>query len=144
MRAALRAVLIAVLILTCQGVAATDSHSLDDNPWRYMRLDVPLSWVSARWEAERVNHVLDILFALGDCSCEKARAILETDLRKSQSALEREINTIQDAESKGKVVNEWIVFAEQKPSRVLASEAQQRTQQYWLSRRTKSNANHPN
>lgn len=144
MRAALRAVLIALLLLTSQGVAATDSRSLDDNPWRYLSLDVPLSWISARWEAERVNHVLDILFALGECSCEKARAILETDLRKSQNALEREINTIQDAESKGKVVNEWIVFVEQKPSRVLAAEAQQRAQQYWSSRRTKSNANQAN
>jgi hypothetical protein len=143
MRVAHRAIVAAMLVAGCESAAAIDSGSgsLDDNPQRHIFTDVPLSWLPVRWEAGRVNHVLDILFSLGGCECEEARAILESDLRGYERDLQREIAAIQDAQSKGKVIDESVLFVEQqKPTTLIAAEAQERARQYWASRRAKSNA----
>jgi hypothetical protein len=141
MKNTLKLTILAIFSITSLNIAASETRSLDDNPWRYMNLELPLSWSIARWEAQRLNHVMEILLALEDCGCGKARAMLENDLRKYQGELKTEVTKLQEAESKGKIQMDITGLGKQ--DKLTATEALKRADQYWLSRGTRSQANQP-
>lgn len=78
---------------------------------------------------------------LDDGGCEKARAMLEHDLRKYQNTLKMEVNKIQEAEAKGKITTDITELGKQ--DKLSATVALKRAEQYWLARSTKSNASQP-
>jgi hypothetical protein len=96
----LAGILVLAVASICSG-GTSDPNSLNDNPMRFQSMNLPATWTGARWEAERVDHTLDILSSMVGCNCTKARAILEDDLRKQEVALENEVKRMREAEAQG-------------------------------------------